>query len=85
MKRLFLVWNTEMTECVGFLDEGDAIYASIGDRAASETYPSISSLAHSFRESYAEGVEDYDYDSILDEDVPEDLVTLPMTDIEIED
>lgn len=84
MKRLFLVWNLQMTRCVGFESEADAIYTSIGDRAAAEGAPAIPSLGCNFREMYAEGKHSSDYDSTY-EDVPEDLITLPMTDIEIED
>ena len=84
MKKVFLVWNLEMTECVGFESEKDAVYTSTGDQSAAEVPPFMPSLGCAFREMYAEGKHSSDYNSSYEE-VPEDLIILPMTDIEIKD
>lgn len=84
MKKVFLVWNLEMTECVGFESEKDAVYTSTGDQSAAEVPPFIPSLGYAFREMYAEGGYSSDYNSEY-EDIPVDLITLPVTYIEIKD
>ena len=45
---LYLVWNSNKSECVGFLDKQDAKYASTG----TQTSIGYSSIAGEFREIY---------------------------------
>ena len=50
MRNLYLVWNEDRTECVGFKDKNDA-YDAAGISRPSE---SASTLAEFFRSNYAD-------------------------------
>ncbi|WP_045158719.1 hypothetical protein [Stutzerimonas stutzeri] len=50
MAKVYLVWNSSMTECVGFTDIEDAQYAATGERAPGTL--GVSTLADDFRDIY---------------------------------
>jgi hypothetical protein len=80
MKKIYLVWNLQMTECVGFDNKGDAHTASTGDYAFSDSYPFYSSLASAFRDIFDGEIWSSSY-----EEEPEDNVVLKITEIEVEE
>lgn len=51
MKTIYLVWNSALSECVGFEDREDADYAATGIDCSTS---GVSTLAEAFRETYAE-------------------------------
>lgn len=53
-KTLYLVWNLGMSECVGFLDEADALYTATGDRKFLADPRATPTIGDQFRDTYAE-------------------------------
>ena len=66
-KTIYLVWNTNMNECVGFEDRGDAVFTSTGDQSEIEGL-GVPSLGDDFRERYADDAPDF---------------VLPMTEVQV--
>lgn len=54
---LYLVWNKGKSECVGFMNKGDAKYASTGVSYSC----SVSTTAESFREVYEDEADEQDF------------------------
>ena len=55
MAKLHLVWNTGMSECVGFLDEeGDANYTATGDNRHLDHPAMTPTIGDAFREAYGD-------------------------------
>lgn len=71
MAKLHLVWNTGMSECVGFLDEGDADYTATGDTAFLELPYMTPSLGDDFRNNYADEQSDLPQTVVEIPDAPE--------------
>lgn len=57
---LYLVWNHGKSECVGFLDQMDADFASTGDPEFTQF--GYSTLADSFREVYEDEADEQDFE-----------------------
>lgn len=55
MAKLYLVWNTSMKECVGFLDKKDADYTATGNRRFLRD-PFTPTLGDAFRGVYGDDV-----------------------------
>lgn len=53
-KTLYLVWNLGMSECVGFLDEADALYTATGDRNFLADPIASPTIGDQFRDTYVE-------------------------------
>lgn len=70
MSKLYLVWNREKNECVGFLDPDDADYA----RSGFQTTNGVSSLADTFRELY-------EFDNDEGEEAPRNVVEVNLNDV----
>lgn len=58
MTKLYLVWNEDKTECVGFVDEKSAQYASKGYYAWEDNIMKFTQLADSFVDIYGPGSDD---------------------------
>lgn len=56
MAKLYLVWNEGKSECVGFLDEGDANFTATGNTRYLDHPAAHPTIGDSFRECYGEDV-----------------------------
>lgn len=56
-KTLHLVWNLGMNECVGFLDEADALYTATGDKSVLPHRYITPIIGDQFRETYGDDAE----------------------------
>lgn len=68
MKKLHLVWNTGLSECVGFRDERDAAYTATGERHHLEFPAATPTIGDAFRETYADDLAPLPQSSVEIED-----------------